>query len=325
MTEYDEFLQENQNIEGKDEVLQLYLDIRHFLNIYEIYNEKYLTYTDYDEQGEFRIKLLCMDPSENLNRCLDRGKSAIFFSATLLPINYYKEQLGGREEDYAVYAPSPFSPNNRLLMIGTDVSTKYTRRNESEYKKIYDYIYAFTKAKKGNYMVFFPSYQMLNSIVEIAEGNLEGLVIQKSNMSELEKENFLEEFTTEPDTTRIGFCVMGGIFSEGIDLKSDRLIGAVIVGTGLPMVGNERELFKNYYDRINGRGFDYAYLYQGMNKVQQSAGRVIRTMEDKGAILLLDERFVQKQYTNLFPREWFPNIIVNKESMLKELGKFWNE
>ena len=323
MTEYDEFLQENPNIEGKDEILQLYMDIRHFLNIYDIYNEKYLTYTDYDEQGEFRIKLLCMDPSENLNGCLEKGKSAIFFSATLLPIHYYKEQLGGREGDYAVYAPSPFDIDNRLLMIGRDVSTKYTRRNEREYKKIYDYIYSFTSAKKGNYMVFFPSYQMLNSIAELAEGTLEGLVIQKSNMTELEKETFLEDFTTEPDSSRIGFCVMGGIFSEGIDLKSDRLIGAVIVGTGLPMVGNERELFRTYYDRINGKGFDYAYLYQGMNKVQQSAGRVIRTMEDKGAILLLDERFVQKQYTNIFPREWFPNIIVNKEMMVDELERFW--
>ncbi|WP_281531977.1 ATP-dependent DNA helicase [Anaerocolumna aminovalerica] len=325
MTEYDEFLQENPNIEGKDEILQLYMDIRHFLNIYDIYNEKYLTYTDYDEQGEFRIKLLCMDPSWNLNKCLERGKSAVFFSATLLPIHYYKEQLGGREEDYAVYAPSPFHTDNRLLMIGRDVSTKYTRRNEAEYKKIYEYIYSFTSAKKGNYMVFFPSYQMLNSIAQLAEGSLEGLVIQKSFMTELEKEAFLEEFTTEPDTSRIGFCVMGGVFSEGIDLKSDRLIGAVIVGTGLPMVGNERELFRNYYDRINGRGFDYSYLYQGMNKVQQSAGRVIRTMEDKGAILLLDERFVQKQYTSLFPREWFPNIMVDIQSMETELDSFWNK
>ncbi len=325
MTEYDEFLQDNSNIEGKEEVLQLYLDIRHFLNIYDIYNEKYLTYTDYDEQGEFRIKLLCMDPSCNLNKCLEKGKSAVFFSATLLPIHYYKEQLGGREEDYAVYAPSPFHTDNRLLMIGRDVSTKYTRRNETEYKRICEYIYSFTSAKKGNYMVFFPSYQMLNSIAQLAEGSLEGLVIQKSYMTELEKEAFLEEFTTEPETSRIGFCVMGGIFSEGIDLKSDRLIGAVIVGTGLPMVGNERELFRSYYDSINGRGFDYSYLYQGMNKVQQSAGRVIRTMEDKGAILLLDERFVQKQYISLFPREWFPNITVDLQSMETELECFWNK
>ncbi|MGB8455120.1 MAG: ATP-dependent DNA helicase [Anaerocolumna sp.] len=325
MTEYDEYLSEYKDLEGKDDILGLYLDIRHFLNIYEIYSDKYITYLDYNEQGEFRIKLLCMDPSDNLNTCLDKGKSAVFFSATLLPIQYYKEQLGGREGDYAVYAPSPFQIENRLLMIGNDVSTKYTRRNNEEFEKIVNYIISFTEAKKGNYMVFFPSYQMLNQIAELARGRLEGLVVQKNNMGEIEKEEFLKDFTLEPDISRIGFCVMGGIFSEGIDLKNDRLIGAVIVGTGLPMIGNEKELFRSYYDNRNGRGFDYAYLYQGMNKVLQSAGRVIRTTEDRGAILLLDERFRQTQYTNLFPREWYPNIIVDLKTMESELSVFWED
>lgn len=294
------------------------------MNIYEVYNDKYITYTDYDEQNEFRIKLLCMDPSTNLNQCLEKGKSSIFFSATLLPIQYYKEQLAGREEDYAVYAPSPFRKENRLLMIGKDVSTKYTRRNDSEYKKILEYILKFTSAKIGNYMVFFPSYQIMNQVANLADNFTGNIVVQTSNMSEMEKEKFLEEFTAEPEKTRIGFCVMGGIFSEGIDLKNDRLIGSVIVGTGLPMIGNERELFRNYYDEINGRGFDYAYLYQGMNKVLQSAGRVIRTMEDKGAILLLDERFELKQYLNLFPREWFPYIVVDSNTVEDEVTKFWS-
>ncbi len=325
MTEYEEFLKEHTDMDGNEDILQLYLDIRHFLNIYEIYNDKYITYTDYDENDEFRIKLLCMDPSWNLNSCLERGKSAIFFSATLLPINYYKEQLGGRDEDYAVYAPSPFDKDNRLIMIGNDVSTKYSRRNDSEYRKILDYIYEFTSAKKGNYMVFFPSYQMLNQVAEVANGILEGLVVQKSNMSETEKETFLQDFEVDPEQSRVAFCVMGGIFSEGIDLKNDRLIGVVIVGTGLPMVCNERELFRTYYDQKKRRGFDYAYLYQGMNKVLQSAGRVIRTMEDKGTILLLDERFQQKQYVNLFPREWFPHILVNLERMKEELTNFWSQ
>jgi len=324
MTEYEEFLQEHSNLDGKEDILQLYMDIRHFLNMYEIHNEKYITYTDYDEQDEFRIKLLCMDPSENLHACLEKGKSAIFFSATLLPIIYYKEQLGGREGDYAVYAPSPFDKDNRIIMIGKDVSTKYTRRNDAEYQKIVDYISAFTSAKKGNYMVFFPSYQMLNQVAELAQALLDGLVVQKNNMTEMEKENFLQDFTAEPEQSRVGFCVMGGIFSEGIDLKNDRLIGVVIVGTGLPMICNERELFRGFYDEKNRRGFDYAYLYQGMNKVLQSAGRVIRTMGDKGAILLLDERFQQTQYTNLFPKEWFPNITVNRETMKTELYDFWN-
>jgi Rad3-related DNA helicase len=264
-----------------------------------------------------------MDPSKNLLACMERGRSSIMFSATLLPINYYMEQLGGNKEDYAVYAPSSFLPENRIIMIGNDVSTKYTRRNETEYLRILHYIREFTGARTGNYMVFFPSYQMLQTIAELAGDEIEGLAVQSNNMSEEEKEQFLEEFIDDPEQSRVGFCVMGGIFSEGIDLKNNRLIGAVIVGTGLPMVCNERELFRGYFDEKNGKGFDYAYLYQGMNKVMQSGGRVIRTKEDKGAILLLDERFAQKQYNGLFPREWFPNVTVNQDTMRGVLDNFW--
>lgn len=322
MGEYEIFLQERFIGEGKEEVLALYLDVRHFMNMYEIHDENYRIYTDY-EDDQFRVKLQCMDPSRNLARCMDRGRSAILFSATLLPIQYYMEQLGGTKEDYAIYAPSSFPTENRLIMLSNDVSTKYSRRNEREYHKIIQYIKEFTEARTGNYMVFFPSYQMLQVIAELAVDELQGIVIQTNSMSELERETFLEEFIEDPVETRIGFCVMGGIFSEGIDLKGNRLIGAVIVGTGLPMVCNERELFRGYFDEVNGKGFDYAYLYQGMNKVLQSAGRVIRTGEDQGAILLLDDRFVSPQYMELFPREWFPNVTVNQYSMKEVLSNFW--
>jgi len=160
-------------------------------------------------------------------------------------------------------------------------------------------------------------------IEEALGGRLDGLIVQKDRMTEAERENFLGNFTASPSEQKVGFCVMGGIFSEGIDLKHDRLIGTVIVGTGLPMVGNERELFREYYEEKKGRGFDYAYLYTGMNKVLQSAGRVIRTMEDRGAILLLDERFLTNQYTDLFPREWFPYEVVDRKSIKGKLEEFW--
>ncbi len=323
MTEYETYLQEYKKDEGREELVQLYLDIRHFLSIYEIFDENYTICADYDEGDRFRVKLQCMDPSKNLLKCYEKGRSAILFSATLLPIRYYMEQLGGLEEDYAVYAPSSFSKENRLIMVGSDVSTKYTRRNKSEYSKILTYIKGFTKIKTGNYMVFFPSYQIMQEIYDMAEGEIEGIVMQSSNMTEEERENFLEEFMDNPKVSRVGFCVMGGIFSEGIDLKNSRLIGAVIVGTGLPMVCNERELFRGYFDARNGKGFDYAYLYQGMNKVLQSAGRVIRTQEDRGAILLLDERFLQPGYYQLFPKEWFPFEPVNLNTMTEMLSDFW--
>ena len=323
MTEYEVYLQESRGNDGRDEIVKLYLDIRHFLNIYEVLDDNYTIYTDYDEAGRFRIKLQCMDPSRNLMKCYERGRSAVLFSATLLPISYYKEQLGGKNEDYAVYAPSSFSKENRLIMVAADVSTKYSRRNKREYDKILEYIKEFTRLRTGNYLVFFPSYQMMQLIYDLAEGEITGLVMQNSNMTEDERELFLEEFVEEPETSRVAFCVMGGIFSEGIDLKSSRLIGAVVVGTGLPMVCNERELFRGYFDAKNNNGFDYAYLYQGMNKVLQSAGRVIRTNEDRGAILLLDERFLQNQYYQLFPKEWFPFEPVNLDSMTNMVMDFW--
>lgn len=324
MTEYEAYLQDYKGDEAREEISKLYLDIRHFLNIYEIFDDNYTIYTDYDESGGFRIKLQCMDPSRNLHKCYEKGRSAVLFSATLLPIRYYMEQLGGKKEDYAVYAPSSFDKANRLIMVGNDVSTKYTRRNKKEYSKICEYIRRFISLRTGNYLVFFPSYQMMQSVYDIAEGEIEGLVMQSSNMNEEERELFLEEFVENPKDTRVAFCVMGGIFSEGIDLKSSRLIGAVVVGPGLPMVCNERELFRGYFDAKNKNGFDYAYLYQGMNKVLQSAGRVIRTNKDRGAILLLDERFLQAQYYQLFPKEWFPFEAVNLNSMTTMLENFWN-
>lgn len=325
MTEYETYLQEYRGNEGREELVKLYLDIRHFLNIYETLDDNYTICTDYDESERFRIKLQCMDPSRNLIKYYEKGRSAVLFSATLLPIRYYMEQLGGKKEDYAVYAPSSFSKENRLIMVGSDVSTKYSRRNEKEYNKILGYIREFTRIRRGNYLVFFPSYQMMQSIYDIAEGVIDGLVMQGNSMTEEERELFLEEFVEEPKTTRVAFCVMGGIFSEGIDLKNSRLIGAIVVGTGLPMVCNERELFRGYFDARNNKGFDYAYLYQGMNKVLQSAGRVIRTNEDRGAILLLDERFLQSQYYELFPKEWFPFEPVNMNSMTTMLTDFWKE
>lgn len=209
-------------------------------------------------------------------------------------------------------------------MVGADVSTKYSKRGEEQYERIVKYIEIVIQAKKGNYMVFFPSYQMMELIYERAKERVQNILLQQSSMTEKEREEFLDAFALAPQEGIVGFCVMGGIFSEGIDLKNDRLIGTIIVGTGLPMVCNERELFRGFFDRRNGQGFDYAYLYNGMNKVQQSAGRVIRTVEDKGIILLLDERFLNRSYQELFPREWFPYDTVRLNTVEQKVKKFWN-
>lgn len=318
---YELFARDFPIIPERETVLNLFFDVRKFSAILDCLDEKYRIYTDYDTDGNFRVKLQCMDPSGKLSDVMDRVRSTILFSATLLPIRYYKEQLGGSDKDNAIYADSSFSTDQRRLMIARDATSKYTRRSPAEYRKIASYITSFVSARAGNYMVFFPSYSFMDHVIPyISLPESCELQVQSPDMTEAEKEDFLGAFA---GNGVVGCCVMGGIFSEGIDLTEDRLIGAVIVGTGLPMVCHERELFKDYYEQKKGKGFDYAYLYPGINKVFQAGGRVIRTVKDRGAILLLDERFLQRQYLELFPREWFPYEVVNENQMKQSLAQFW--
>lgn len=323
----EKFLDDNREFEGRDEILDEYFNVRTYLDIYELVDDKYVIYSDFNEEGDFFIKLFCVNPSGNLSECMEQGISTIFFSATLLPVNYYKELLSGNIEDYAVYIDSPFDVRKRFLAVARDVSSKYTRRNREEYLKIIDYIEAVAEGCSGNYMVFFPSYKLMNDVYELAVENgvadKYDIICQFSSMNEQKREEFLNEFSEENDRTMLGFCVLGGIFSEGIDLKNERLIGSIVVGTGLPQVCSEREILKNYYDNINKSGFDYAYRYPGMNKVLQAAGRVIRTHEDYGVIALLDMRFLQKSYLTLFPREWSDYKVTDIGNIGDMVCHFW--
>ncbi len=348
VSQMEEFFEKPREFPDKKTVLDFYFELRNFVNIYDLVDENYVIYDEMQEDGRFMIKLFCVDPSKNLQKCIDKSVSTIFFSATLLPINYYKRLLSTKEDNYAIYAQSAFDETQRLLAFGRDVSTKYTRRGPAEYEKIARYIRAAIRSKKGNYMVFFPSYRMMQDVYDvfvrveresdtgngvavsdepnIAEESLEEsltIIMQHSNMNEAEREEFLQAFEQEDGGTLVAFCVMGGIFGEGIDLKNDRLIGAVIVGTGLPQISNEREILKQYYDKQGLSGFDYAFRYPGINKVLQAAGRVIRTQEDRGIIVLLDERFLQSDYNALYPREWKNRIVGNVETVDAEICKFW--
>lgn len=327
----ERFLDEDEKCPDREAVLDLYLEIRHFLNMYENMTEDdYLIYDRINENNEFMIKLLCTNPSRSIRQSLDKGRSTIFFSATLLPIQYFKDMLTG-EEDSAVYAKSVFDPSKRGLFIAGDVSSKYTRRNETEFFNIASYINMTVQAHPGNYIVFFPSYSFMQSVLKPYEelfcDEKIMLMTQNPRMSESERESFLKCFsegiTDIEFESLVGFCVMGGIFSEGIDLKGDNLIGSIIIGTGLPMVGDEREILKKKYDEEGFNGFDYAYRYPGMNKVLQAAGRVIRTEEDTGVVLLLDERFLQNNYVKLFPREWNNAKRVTVNNARAHITEFW--
>ena len=278
------------------------------------------------------------------------------FSASFLPIQYYKGLLGGGEEDYEVYASSVFSPEKRGLFIGSDITSKYTRRGPGEYFRAASYIKEITAQRQGNYLIFFPSHAFLREVYDAYQQTFfdegrEICILQEEYMGEKEREEFLSRFSevgtdnlrltemapskevaglrknkgeeTADRRSLLGFCVLGGIFSEGIDLKQDRLIGAIIVGTGLPQVCNEREIIRQYFDKQTQNGFDYAYQYPGMNKVLQAAGRVIRTVDDIGIVALLDERFLQRSYQRMFPREWEQYRVTTCNHAAFHVGEFW--
>ena len=327
----EEFLEDSHNAEINEKVLELYFQVRRFLDTSDHLDENYLIYTEILESGEFLIRLFCVDVSENLQECLNKGKSTIYFSATFLPINYYKSLLSTLTDDYAIYAQSTFEPQKRLVMIGTDTSSRYTNRNVREYRKMAEYVLQLIQAKRGNYMIFFSSYRMMEDVADqfaiLCEEKDENirLICQETGMREEQREEFLAQFEKSHQEGLAGFCVMGGIFGEGIDLKEDRLIGAVVVGAGLPQVCNERELLKAFYDKRGEDGFFYAYLCPGMNKVLQSAGRVIRTEEDEGVILLLDERFASQRYQQMFPEEWEQIWLCNLKNVRQKTEEFWEE
>lgn len=343
----EQYLEDHPDSPVRQDVLEFYFVISHFLLVSDMSDDNYVMYSYMEDKGGFAVRLFCVNPSKNLRECMDKGRSSILFSATLLPIQYYKGLLGGEASDYEVYAKSIFDSERKGLFIGTDVTSRYTRRGPELYENIAEYISSVIKCKRGNYMVFFPSYQFMENVYECFEKysityDIDAIK-QENSMNEQEKEEFLNRFMDHTggegygvhglvDSTShilkacrslVGFCVLGGIFSEGIDLKSDQLIGAIIVGTGLPQVCLEREILKSYFDEKNQNGFEYAYKFPGMNKVLQAAGRVIRTASDIGIVVLLDNRFCQNEYKKMFPREWEHYEIVSKESVSSAINNFW--
>lgn len=331
LSETDRYLEECVDKEVRETVLDFYFQVRSFLNIYDGLDENYVVYTEYQENGRFVLKLFCVNPAANLQKCLDKGNSAVFFSATLLPIQYYKRLLSTEKDNYAVYIDSSFDTKKRLLMNGVDVSTRYAMRSREMYQRYATYIFRVVKAKMGNYLIFFPSYQFMEDVYQeftqlLASDEEEmELVIQQKHMDEEERENFLRAFEMGREKSLIGFGVLGGIFSEGIDLTNEKLIGTLIIGTGLPQVCNEREILKSYFDQKGLYGFDYAYRYPGMNKVLQAAGRVIRTEDDRGVILLLDERFQREKGKEIFPKEWADCERCRLDIVEEKIRLFWEK
>ncbi|MEF3302424.1 ATP-dependent DNA helicase [Paenibacillus sp. GYB003] len=283
----------------------MYYTVQHFIRTAESFDERSLVYVQV-ERSDVRIKLLCVDPSGML-RLMGKGyRSLVYFSATLSPIPYYRDTLGGDEDDYATAIPSPFR-SEQLDVLLLPVSTRYRDRGRSK-ARIAAMLRRVTDERPGNYLVFFPSYDYMNEVAELFLGaGWDGeALVQQAGMSEEERDSFLAAFRAGAEKTIVGFAVMGGVFAEGIDLAGDRLTGVVIVGVGLPQFGGERELIRRYFDDTGRNGFDYAYKFPGMNKVLQAGGRLIRTESDSGTLVLVDDRFMQPDYYALLPEEWKP-------------------
>ncbi|MGM9902523.1 ATP-dependent DNA helicase [Enterococcus hirae] len=309
----------------QEQVLPYYFELLHFLKISEFYDDHYET-TIEKSYHDLVIKEFCIDPSLFLEQSLNKARSSILFSASFSPLSYYQETLGGKDS-LAYRLPSPFPEKNQQVLIANYIETTYQKREQS-IPQIVETIDHFIHEKKGNYMIFFPSYQYLDQVVEVFEQKHPEIqkIIQQTNMDEKEREAFLAEFKSEPKETLVGFCVLGGIFSEGIDLRGSRLIGSMIVGVGLPQMNHEQELIKEYYDEKENLGFAYAYQLPGMNKVLQAAGRVIRDMDDQGIIVLADRRFSSPAYRQLFPPHWqHAKEVRSLDALTANIHTFWQE
>ena len=324
LDETEKWLVQNQPAEFREALLALYFRMHSFRNTAELYDERFVTIIE--SAPAPKVRLFCLEPSLLLRKALARGKAAVFFSATLTPIDYYRTLLGGEPEDPVLQLTSPFPPENLAVLIQDRIQTHFKGRAES-LVDVVEAIGTLVSGRAGNYLVYFPSYQYLNSVLQEFQVRHAAVpvLVQRPGMTEPERDAFLAAFSVEHGETLVGFAVLGGIFGEGIDLVGERLIGAVIVGVGLPQLCVERDLIRDYFQQQNVVGFDYAYTFPGMNRVLQAIGRVIRSETDRGVVLLIDARFNEMRYRRLFPAWWKYMKVRNRESLKGALNHFWGD
>jgi Rad3-related DNA helicase len=299
----DTWLAQNAGGEHFEIALNMYFNVFTFLRVFDNMDERYTVYIERN-RNEIEITLLCLDPSGDIAAALAKSQGAVFFSATLTPLNYHKNIFGGAEADKTARLPSPFDRSCLCVAVENRISTKYKDRTEHSFSNTADAIYEMYSSKKGNYFAFFTSYAYLDNVLKVFTDKYPDVKthVQDREMDESGREAYLSEFYEGNNI--LAFAVMGGVFSEGIDLTGERLIGAAIVGVGLPLISPKRDALRNHYDSTISSGFEYAYMFPGMNKVMQAAGRVIRAETDRGVILLIDTRFTDRRYLELFPHEW---------------------
>ena len=321
--------QEVNKVDNQDitkELTKLYLEVNKFKKISEFYSDNYLFYVK-KEGDNVTINLFCLDASKYIKSILARIKASIMFSATLSPMEYYVNLLGGNiDENPTIELESPFPREHLKIMVAPKVSIKYKNR-EKTYEQVAEYIKKFVTQKIGNYFVYLPSYEYQERIIEFLDlpNDIE-LHIQKKDMFDYEKEEFLNNFKENPKSTHVALTIIGGSFGEGIDLVSDRLIGLIVVGIGLSKINYESNKIVEYFKSKDLSGYDYAYTFPGMNKIMQAVGRLIRSEKDRGAALLIDERYMTRSYQGLFADEWRDyEVVMSSEEVAKSLQKFFKD
>jgi DNA excision repair protein ERCC-2 len=319
----EKWLVKNKPAPWKEDLLQRFFDVATFLRVAERFDSSYTTCTHSDGK-DLQVKLFCLDPADQLAEALQRGRSAVFFSATLTPFAYFNELFGGDDETVFLRLPSPFPPENLCLIVEERISTYFRDREQTKHR-LAEAIHHLVKGQPGNYLAFFPSYAYLAMVHDVFQTAYPEIptIVQSRDMDEQARDVFLENFTGDNPGTLVGFVVMGGIFGEGIDLVGRRLSGAAIVGVGLPGIGMERDLIRDHFEAKLQAGFDFAYRYPGFNRVLQAVGRVIRTTRDRGSVLLVDSRFATRRYQNLFPNEWRPIRPRSGRPVASLLDTFW--
>ena len=302
---------------NEESVLPVYFSTLDYLRVAdladsELNKERYTAYQEPDY-----IRLFCLDPSYLLAQEQKKSRTCVFFSATLTPLPYFQGILGGGDGDYLIRLGSPFPRENLCLVVEGRISTKYKHRNQTA-QAVAESLYDMVKGRVGNYMAFFPSYAYLEQVYDIF--CYDDVLTVRQLQGETTGE-FLDNFEADSksDKSVLGFAVLGGAFSEGIDLAGERLIGAAVIGVGMPQISPERDLIAGHFN------FKYAYVYPGMNKVLQAAGRVIRTESDKGVVLLIDSRYHETEYKELFPPEWAGYFRLSGQDRLEDvLRGFWS-
>ncbi|MEJ6949527.1 ATP-dependent DNA helicase [Natronospora cellulosivora (SeqCode)] len=334
-------------------LLETYFKVLAFLKIMDIYEENFISYyieedsiiedsykkgkeknlftniSDAEDQyisNDLKLKLFCIDPARNLKEVFKKSKAAVFFSATLTPLDYYQEVLAA-DDDYYLQLLSPFDSKNLCLLVADNISTKFNKRKEG-YNLIVEYLYTIVSSKKGNYLVFFPSYAYMKAVYELFNEKYPEVntLLQYRGMTEKERLDYLQSFDGNSNNY-LAFAVTGGIFSEGIDLKGDKLIGTIVVGVAHPQITLERDLIKDYFQKKVSKGYDFAYLYPGVNKILQAAGRTIRSSTDEGVIFLIGERYENYQYSSLLPAYWhqIKKKVYSSKNLSILLKEFWRQ